>query len=611
MVKSFFTGLTVFGVTAALHANPLTWNGGDPSGNWQDGAGGWLDGATPSTWDNAGLYDANFTGTGPTTIDVHANGVVANGLHFSGSSAYELRTGGITLGNGILHAEVGAVHNIRSSLISANGLTKTGDGIVWLRSTVATLSGPVTVEAGTLGLFHANAIGSGDILVEGGGTFNPRAPITMNNKITVDTSNGETASLTSVAWNEGPDFAGDITLIGNGLTRIWGVSSKIVSGDITSESGTGELRFMADNGRLVDVSGSLDLGTRMVAFTGAGGAIKINSTGNTWGLTDVGRAIATLGANDAFATGAGLHFSDTLGRGSMNMDGYNQSVAHLSGVAQTNSITNAKADSTSTLTVGSNNSSTTFGGFIKDGAGSVALTKTGNGTLTLSGANTYSGVTRINSGALALASGGSLENTSRIIVANGATFDLTAITAGNGSYSLNAGQTLSGAGTVTGTGGGRLIVDTDAVLAAGNSPGTLTIQHIDLELTSGSISEFSIAGFAPGEYSVVSGSNNNQVTFDGLLRLRFSAVIDGTHSIDLFTNWQSMSGDFASIEQIGAYQAQSFSFDAESGTLTFSDVEFFPIPEPGTLALMVAFGLFLLHRRSRPSPLSPQPRYTS
>jgi autotransporter-associated beta strand protein len=54
---------------------------------------------------------------------------------------------------------------------------------------------------------------------------------------------------------------------------------------------------------------------------------------------------------------------------------------------------------TNTLTIGSNNQSTTFSGVIQDTGG---LTKTGAGTLTLTGRNTYTGTTTVTAGVLGI-----------------------------------------------------------------------------------------------------------------------------------------------------------------------------------------------------------------
>ena len=80
------------------------------------------------------------------------------------------------------------------------------------------------------------------------------------------------------------------------------------------------------------------------------------------------------------------------------------------------------------LTVGSNNLSTTFSGFINGSGGS--LTKIGNGTLVLSGENTYSGGTTIQGGKLLI------NNT-------------TGFGTGSGPVQVNAGQ-LGGSGVISG-----------------------------------------------------------------------------------------------------------------------------------------------------------------
>jgi autotransporter-associated beta strand protein len=58
------------------------------------------------------------------------------------------------------------------------------------------------------------------------------------------------------------------------------------------------------------------------------------------------------------------------------------------------------------------------------GAG-TSLTKLGGGTLTLSGANTYTGATNINAGTLALGNNNRIANASAVTVAAGAIFGST------------------------------------------------------------------------------------------------------------------------------------------------------------------------------------------
>ena len=91
----------------------------------------------------------------------------------------------------------------------------------------------------------------------------------------------------------------------------------------------------------------------------------------------------------------------------------------------------------------------TYGGAI-DGSGS--LTKTGAGTLTLDGANTYAGVTNVDVGSL---------------IVNGST---------TGIMSVQAGARLGGSGAVGST-------SLSGTVAPGNSIGTLTVngsytQHV-------------------------------------------------------------------------------------------------------------------------------------
>ena len=73
---------------------------------------------------------------------------------------------------------------------------------------------------------------------------------------------------------------------------------------------------------------------------------------------------------------------------------------------------------TAVLSAGSNNATTTFSGTLQNGAGTLALTKSGTGTLTLSGTNTYSGATTVSAGTLRAGSGSALSATSDFTVSS-------------------------------------------------------------------------------------------------------------------------------------------------------------------------------------------------
>jgi outer membrane autotransporter protein len=93
----------------------------------------------------------------------------------------------------------------------------------------------------------------------------------------------------------------------------------------------------------------------------------------------------------------------------------------LSGVfgslAGAGTVTNG-GGAAATLTAGGNGTDTTFSGVIQDGASAVSLTKTGAGTLTLSGTSTYTGATLLSAGNLIV--NGSIVTSSGLTVAPGA-----------------------------------------------------------------------------------------------------------------------------------------------------------------------------------------------
>lgn len=113
--------------------------------------------------------------------------------------------------------------------------------------------------------------------------------------------------------------------------------------------------------------------------------------------------------------------------------------------------------------------------------GAIGFTKTGGSNVTLSGANTYTGITQINASTLLLSTStgnNNIANSSAIRIQPGSTFDVTGVTNG---FSLAPGQGLYGAGTVNGaiTVSGNAtassVISAGYGTALGTSPGKLTI----------------------------------------------------------------------------------------------------------------------------------------
>lgn len=258
------------------------------------------------------------------------------------------------------------------------------------------------------------------------------------------------------------------------------------------------------------ITGPFNMGLCMPSVTH--NDVYLGNPGNDW------TGDTTMNAEDHSGTQTEHVYNETnevipngFGRGNVTMEpgggrttsyivwdlnGFNETINGLStsgNHVEDCTITNSAGLGTnSVLTVGDNDQSGTFAGFIRDsgsGHGTLGLTKIGGGVETLTASNSYSGLTLINDGALALGSSASINNSPIQINTNG-TLD---ITAQGGAFATAQAVGLDG-GTLLGSGSvgnlnmtnGALTLDIDtagtniiaAALATGGTTNLINIGTI-------------------------------------------------------------------------------------------------------------------------------------
>ncbi len=246
------------------------------------------------------------------------------------------------------------------------------------------------------------------------------------------------------------------------------------------------------NGGLMQFTSSSNAGTSTIT---TGGGSAPNAKGGITGFLDEasaqGATLTTNGPEVGSAFGGATRFFDSSSGGTA------RAVTNAGGMFDISGLTNTGMSIGSIegggifalggkiLSVGGNDLSTLVGGILQDGGTSGGtgggLTKEGAGTLTLAGANTYSGNTRVNSGTLVVALGGSLANSFVLVASNGVltvngliagTSDINGTANGTGTFgaavTIESGATFSAAATVN----GPLTVLANGVVTL--SAGTLT-----------------------------------------------------------------------------------------------------------------------------------------
>lgn len=466
------------------------------------------------TIDQSGSGLLKFTGDFVSGFDGVDNGPIAT-LAFRGS----------TDGTGEF---AGVVRN-SATAGKFTSVTKAGTGR-WTLSGANTYSGTTGISGGVLALAGSGRLGesgSSAVTLSGGA-------------LDLGSTSQTVASVTISAGAASGDTIYGGTLSGTAFTVNFASGSAAVSATL---AGTGRL-----------------------TKTGAAGVLTLSGSNSYSGGTVITSGSVIVSNANALGTGA-VAVANSSTAAALRLSSVTATAYALTGSA--NGII-ASAAGASVLRVDNTGTSTTFAGGIQDGSGTMGLTLVGTGQFTLSAANTYTGVTEISGGTLALGSAGTLASSGTVIVGTtgfgGSVLDLTAKT---GTFAFGSGQTVKGIGSIN-IGSGKTVAST-GIWAPGNSIGSNAVTG-NLSLSGTSQFELGTPGTSvtsPGtsDFTSVSGT----LTLGGNLTLVDNADAGGQGSMAagayrLFTYGSSVSGSFSSVTNPLSATTRTTVVTAGSGT---------------------------------------------
>ena len=571
------------------------------------------------------LGNATASAISLTTAAVAINGTITN----SGSNtSTNLITGGVGSGvtaitqNGLGPLTIGTnALNVNSAgttltltsvgtrqLLLSGGSDGTGDLILKNdNSTITSVTAPNGgVFVSTLGLNHAGAIiNSGTGSTSSGSGVAIAAPI--GSGITEIRQASATSSLT---------VSGAITVDSTPLTLRNTLGGAFTITNSAATTGTGNLILKNDSslagGITISGAGGINhTGSLTNSGTGAGNVLISSIIGSnvTGVVQDSSTSTLRLTSSNTYSGDTTVQAGtlaieninalqnstlDTGSSGSQTVTFHSTNVIYNLGGLKGSDELNTGPGVNNTMRVGSNNQDTLFSGVLSGSGG--RLNKVGNGSLRLTGANTYNGSTTISAGTLLL-------NNPKVPGESGT---------GTGNVTVSGG-TLGGNGLVRPGTSGTIGVSAGAFIAPGDSAVAGGIGDLTLDgggttsplLTMDSSAEFNFqlgAGLSSDHISLWNfGTSTDFVRNSNVINI--SASIDAT--IGTYNLFSFYSDNGASLKAYGFSSGLTLNFlnPAISGVLSYDfgeiNLTLNAIPEPSTLTLVAAWSLGLLALRRR------------
>jgi autotransporter-associated beta strand protein len=469
----------------------ILWTGADflsgtPNGNLNDPAN-WAGGVAPVTANV--LYFDNGSGDDPNPLNNETAGFSIGGVVFNaGTVAFDITGNSLTFTGGVTNLSANP-QTIATPIVLSGSLTMVpGSPGLSLSGVVSGTGGMIVTNVGVLTLGSANTytgstvIGGGQVPVSADGTSGG-SPGTLGNVPASATAN-------NVILNGG-DLIANATALALEANR--GVGIGPTSGSVP---GTALIDAPASdtftiNGIIASAGNTGSNNLIINSEVGSTGTVSLGGANTFNGTTTIAAGTLQLNNNLALQNSTLNYSTGTL---AFNGTPTAVTLGALSGTSTSQTLTPGTGGALG-LTVGGNNSSTTFAGILNE---TTSLTKSGTGTFTLTGVNTpFTGSITVSAGTLAIGGAGqltagtyagnitdtgtftygsSLPQTLSGIISGAGTFNVTGV----GAVTSTGVNTFTGA-TVVGSGAtlifnGATISGTSMTVAQGATPGALLLE---------------------------------------------------------------------------------------------------------------------------------------
>lgn len=499
-----------------------------------------------------GTTDHGFTINAPSTIEVVANTLTLNATLIGVTSA-NAQYGALNAGN-LKKTGAGTLElkDLAPNANNANLSIEVADGILLLNKTTTSSISAVDLAGGAALIIDSVASGSAATAMisgTGGNQISDASSVYVRGNNAVKGMldlNGLSETIDGLAGsgivtNNVAATTSTLTLGGNNSANISAYTLAAAAAGVNS-TGLNNFRGVIQDGGA----------GKIVAVTKVGSGTQIFSSVQTYsGATTISAGTLRLAIANALPNGAGKGDITIIGNntgvaiggsglllapGTLDMGGFDQIINGLnsttggyvtnnpllaySGSAWVVALANQGAK---TFTVGNNNASGSFNGIIQDGfsvepgitatgyTGVINFVKTGSGTQTLSGANTYTGSTSVRDGSVIISGGANrLPTTTSVILGSGTTSGVLQVGDSGAISQTISGLSTSGTGTTNAVVGGNAAMSTlilnqtgastysGALGGAGTNQnnlnftlqagGTLTIDHVGGNTLAGTIS---------------------------------------------------------------------------------------------------------------------------